>query len=173
MTDNSKIIDAYRQVIEQPIDEASDPTGIKVHHKSKDGKDKETIVFTANDAKRFHRQVKSQGGQITGHTLMHGTKPGKYRAYKEDVDLEAIEEQLAPATPMREALLQMWSEASRDDHIKGATAPEDVNDRYSERTKQMFKDHEPKVVVDPQKGVDDVAAAGRATSITTSRHNNK
>jgi hypothetical protein len=78
----------------EDLDEAEEnPTGIKIYHKDKTGKASHTIAFTHQDAARVHKEVAKEGGKVTHHALMFGTKEGPKQALSEDID-QLDEEQL-------------------------------------------------------------------------------
>jgi hypothetical protein len=79
------------------INEAN-PTGLKIYHKDKSGKEGHAIVFTARDAQRRHNEIKKAGHTATHHSLMYGTKEGPRKPIKEDLDLDFLDEKkLTPA----------------------------------------------------------------------------
>jgi hypothetical protein len=74
------------KMYEELIDEESDPTGVKIYHTDKAGKAGSHIVFTSQDANRFHSQIKKAGGKVTHHALMFGTKEGEKKSLSEEVE---------------------------------------------------------------------------------------
>lgn len=79
------------------INEAN-PTGLKIYHKDKSGKEGQTIVFTARDAQRRHNEIKKAGHTATHHSLMYGTKEGPRKPIKEELNLDFLDEKkLTPA----------------------------------------------------------------------------
>lgn len=72
---------SFREYITQPIEEAKDPTGIKLYHTT-GGKESHTTVFTAADAARHEKEIKKGGGTVTHRALMFGNKEGKKVAVK-------------------------------------------------------------------------------------------
>ena len=72
------------------LDEESIPTGIKIHHRTPQGKNSHMIVFTAKDAQRAHRDFKKDGHTVTGHQLMYGTKAGPMHKVSEEVKLDEL-----------------------------------------------------------------------------------
>ena len=93
---DKKYYKALHEGIEQ-LDEA-DPTGLKIYHKEKDGKEGHAIVFTARDAQRRHNELKKAGTPPTHHALMYGTKEGPKKPIKEELDLDFLDEKkLTPA----------------------------------------------------------------------------
>jgi len=81
----------------------ANPTGLKIYHKDKSGKEGHAIVFTARDAQRRHSEIKKAGHTATHHSLMYGTKEGPKkpipkRPIKEELDLDFLDEKkLTPA----------------------------------------------------------------------------
>lgn len=76
----------------------AEPTGLKIYHKDKSGKEGHAIVFTARDAQRRHNEIKKAGHTATHHSLMYGTKEGPKKPIKEELDLDFLDEKkLTPA----------------------------------------------------------------------------
>lgn len=76
----------------------AEPTGLKIYHKDKSGKEGHAIVFTARDAQRRHNEIKKAGHTATHHALMYGTKEGPKKPIKEELDLNFLDEKkLTPA----------------------------------------------------------------------------
>lgn len=74
------------------LNEEEEPTGLKIYHTDKSGKAGHHIVFSHQDANRLHKQVKKEGGKITHHALMYGTKEGEKKSVNESVELAEQEE---------------------------------------------------------------------------------
>lgn len=70
----------------------AEPTGLKIYHKDKQGKEGHVIVFTARDAQRRHNEIKKAGYTATHHALMYGTKEGPKKPIKEEFDLDFLDE---------------------------------------------------------------------------------
>lgn len=89
---NYKKIDTVKVQEEVELDEEGTPTGIKLYHTDKDGKESHTVVFTPRDAQQREKEVKKAGGKTTHRAVMYGKKEGERVAVKEETDLAEIEE---------------------------------------------------------------------------------
>jgi len=103
----------------EDLDEAEEnPTGIKIYHKDKTGKASHTIAFTHQDAARVHKEVAKEGGKVTHHALMFGTKEGPKQALSEDID-QLDEEQLVE---LSKKTLGSYVKKARTDSVSDAMA---------------------------------------------------
>jgi hypothetical protein len=84
----------YYKALHEDIEDLQEeePTGLKIYHKDKKGKEGHVIVFTARDAQRRHNEIKKAGHTATHHALMYGTKEGPKKPIKEEFDLDFLDE---------------------------------------------------------------------------------
>jgi hypothetical protein len=69
-------------------EEFDQPTGIKIYHKDKEGKEGHAIVFSSRDAQDREKDVKKAGGKVTHRALMFGTREGDKHPVNEELELD-------------------------------------------------------------------------------------
>lgn len=125
----------------EDLDEAEEnPTGIKIYHKDKTGKASHTIAFTHQDAARVHKEVAKEGGKVTHHALMFGTKEGPKQALSEDID-QLDEEQLVELSKktLGSYVKKATSDVGLAGFVKGVTVTDPTRSKEYEHAASMNK----------------------------------
>jgi len=78
--------EGVRRNTNEDLQEAGNPTGVKIYHKDRSGKESHTIHFTARSASEHEKEMKKMGHKITGRSLMYGKKEGARRNTNEDIE---------------------------------------------------------------------------------------